>query len=235
MKLKVLFLILGFLLLFLPFSSAQEQKIDVNIDIITYEIKDVYVVGDFFYYKINLTNTGIGIINDTVTISVVNPSGVLIGFPQTEKLFMEPHSSILIIAKGGKGNETAAFPFDVQGDYKIEINSTQPIDFNRTDERFYIRQNQHFNYSFDVMPRWQHTLWKNTEEASQKIIEANQKLLNLTGGLVNLTGDLVNLTKDLSEATIRMENATKSVERASWIMAFVAVITLIIAYKTYKK
>ena len=51
MKLKVLFLILGFLFLFVPFSFAQEQKVDVNLEIIPHEIRDAYVVGDCFYYK----------------------------------------------------------------------------------------------------------------------------------------------------------------------------------------
>lgn len=52
MKLKDLFSIIVLLFLFIPLSLAQqEQKVDVNIEIITYEIKDAKVVGDFFIIK----------------------------------------------------------------------------------------------------------------------------------------------------------------------------------------
>ena len=217
MKLKVLFLILGFLFLFVPFSFAQEQKVDVNLEISPHEIQDAYVVGDRFYYEINFTNTGIEIINDTFTISVFNPSRSLIDFPKTHEILIEPNSSMLISAKGARENETAIFPFDTSGDYKIEIKSTKPIDFYRwfivEEDKRYIRQNKKFNYFFDVMPRWQYNLWKDTEEANQKIIEANQKLLDLT---------------------IDLKEATNSMETATWIMVLVAFFTSLIAYKTYK-
>jgi hypothetical protein len=224
MKLKVLFLILGFLFLFVPFSFAQEQKVDVNLEISPQEIRDAYVVGDCFYYKINFTNTGIEIINDTFTISVFNPSRSLIDIPRTYNISIEPNSSRWIIAKGDGENETAIFPFDTRGDYKIEIKSTKPIDFYRwfivEEDKKYIRQNKKFNYFFDAMPRWQYNLWKDTEEANQKIIEANQKLLDLT---------------------IDLNKATKSMERATWIMVIVAFFTLCVAiisgyvaYKAYK-
>ena len=150
MKLKVLFLILGFLFLFIPFSFAQEQKVDVNLEISPQEILDAYVVGDRFFYKINFTNTGIEIINDTFTISVFNPSRSLIDIPRTYEILIEPNSSRLIIAKGDGENETAIFPFDTRGDYKIEIKSTKPIDFYRwfivEEDKRYIRQNDKSEY-----------------------------------------------------------------------------------------
>ena len=174
MKLKVLFLILGFLFLFIPFSFAQEQKVDVNLEISPQEIQDAYVVGDYFYYEINFTNTGIEIINDTFTISVFNPSRSLIDFPKTHVILIEPNSSMLISAKGARENESAIFPFDTSGDYKIEIKSTKPIDFYRwfivEEDKRYIRQNKKFEYFFDVMPRWRYNLWKDTEEANQKLV-----------------------------------------------------------------
>ncbi|MHA1829292.1 MAG: hypothetical protein ACTSX6_11685 [Candidatus Heimdallarchaeaceae archaeon] len=218
-----IWIFVSFIVVFFLSSSLvfAEQKLDVHLKIITYEIQDAYVVGDSFYYIINFTNTGNETINDTFTISIFNPSRNLIDSPRKYKIFVKQNKSELIIAKGGKENETAAFPFDTSGDYKLELNATKLIDFYRWIQiregnflyKRYIRQNKNFNYFFDVMPHWQYNLWKSSEEANQKVIEANQKLLNLT---------------------VDLNNATQSMKTASWIMVIVAGITLFIAYKTYK-
>jgi len=208
MKLRYLVLIVVFFSPFVTFTCAQEQKIDVELDIFTYEINDAYVVGDFFYYEINFTNTGTEIIDDTFTISVFDPSGNIMDIPMNYEILIEPNGSYEITAKGGKENETAIFPFDTAGDYKIEINSTKSIDFYRWIfyNTTYIRQNKNFKYFFDVMPQWQYMLWKNTELANQKTIEANQRLINLSS--------------DLNTAT--------------WIIVTASVLMVVIAYKTYK-
>ena len=149
MKYKVSFVIVCFLLLSIQITSAQVQKLDVNVEIVTYEIKDAYVVGDSFYYNITFTNRGSEPINDTFTISISNPSRILIDRPRNYEIHLKPNESRVITAEGGKENETAVFPFDTSGDYKIEIKSTKPIDFYRwittKEGTFFIRQNKNFH------------------------------------------------------------------------------------------
>lgn len=217
MKLKYLFLLIVGLLFCTAVATADEQKVNVNMKIITYEIENVNVVGDSFYYKINFTNIGNWTVSDNITISVFNPSRNLLAPPETYEIVLKPSDSKAVIAKGGKENETAIFPFDTSGDYKIEINSTMGIDFyrwlviNKGNRIYtsYIRQNKNFNYFFDVMPRWQYNISESTEEANRKVIEANQKLLDLT---------------------ININNATQSMKTATWVMLGVAIISLIIAF-----
>lgn len=203
-RLKSLFRIIPFIvvLLMCNFSTYAEQRIDVDIQIKSYEVQDAFVVGDFFYYWINLTNTGSEVINTTFDISLFSPSRVLIEIPRFYQENIEPSNSVIIEAKGGKANETALFPFDFQGDYMITLSSNIPIDLYRQIEirksemitRRYIRQNTILTYYFDVMPRWQYTLWKNSESANNKAFEANEKLLSLTIDLKDLTADLKKLT-----------------------------------------
>ena len=126
MKLRYSVLIVAIFLQFVTFACAQEQKVDIELDVISYEINDAHVVGDFFYYKINITNIGTEIINDTFTISVFNPSGNLLD-SRNYTVLIEPNGSREITAEGGKKNETAIFPFDTAKNYKIEINSKKPI------------------------------------------------------------------------------------------------------------
>lgn len=214
---RVMFLVFLFFLS-LSLSSAQEQKVDIVLEIKTDEIQDACVVGDSFHYKINLTNTGTEIINDTFRISVFNPSRNLIE-SRKYTIVIEPNNSKLIVAEGGKKNETAVFPFDTRGDYKIEVSATKLIDFYRwVKEGRYVRQTKKLNYFFDVMPRWEYNSWKSSEEANQKSMIANQKSIEANQKLLDLTIDL--------------KNATESMETATWIMVTVAVITLSVAVIT---
>lgn len=203
-RLKLLFKVIPFIvvLLICTFSTYAEQRIDVDIQIKPYEIQDAFVVGDFFYYRINLTNTDSEVINTTFNISLFSPSRALIEASRFYPENIEPNNSIIIEAKGGKSNETALFPFDFEGDYMITLSANMPLDLYRqieikTDKTIthrYTRQNIIFKYYFDVMPRWQYTLWKNTETANNKVFEANEKLLSLTIDLKDLTADLKKLT-----------------------------------------
>lgn len=214
MKLRYLVLIVAIFLQFVTFACAQEQKVDIKLDVISPEINDAHVVGEFFYYTINITNRGTGIINDTFTISVFNPSGNLLD-SRNYTVLIEPNGSHNITAKGGKENETAIFPFDTAGDYKIEINSTKPIDFYQwvSDHTRYIRQPKNFKYFFDVMPRWQYDLSISSELANQKIIT---------------------LTTELNTATQSMLSATEKMVIIAICTSIIAFWTSIIAYITYK-
>ena len=63
------------------------------------------------------------------------------------------------------------------------------------------------------MPEWQYKLFIEEKTAAEKVQEANQKLLDLN---------------------IELEDATISIKRATWIMFWVALLALYIAYKNYK-
>jgi hypothetical protein len=208
------------MLLILPLALA-EKKVDVEVNILTYEIKDYFVVGDSFYYNITLTNSGDEIINNTFEVSIYDSSKNQLNNPTKYDINLNLNESTDLLAKGGKENETAIFPFETSGNYRLDISATTPLDFYRWIEikedsyliRRYIRQNKDFVYIFDVMPRWQYNLYKSSEEANQKIIQTNDKILTLTDD---------------------MNKATQSVKTATWFMLAIAIFTAFIAYKSYK-
>ena len=223
---KILLLtVISFFFLF-NFSSivnAQEIKVNISISINPYEIKDAYVVGDSFFYEINLTNDINETIDDKFVVSVYNPKGELLDIPREYILSLNSTQTHTIIAKGGKKekNETAALPFDTAGDYRINIHSTKQINFYRwfivNEQGYsmlkYIRWEQSFNQTFDVMSRGQYNIWKQTEKANDKVIEANDRLLNLTI-------DIKTLTDDMNKATQGMRVVTN-------IVLFVAFLTFL--------
>ncbi|ODS39841.1 hypothetical protein BEH94_02900 [Candidatus Altiarchaeales archaeon WOR_SM1_SCG] len=229
MKLKKLFLITMFLLLFANICFAQEQKVDVDITIVSHEIKDAYVVGDSFWYKVEFTNIGIGIINDNFNISVFNPSGNLID-SRNYDILLEPNESKTINSTGGKKGEVAAFPFDTNGDYKMEIKSKKLIDFYRwfdvktgkSTYRSYNRQPMTFKYYFDVMPRWQYDLWKDTKEINKEMLDATEEMNDATKKSLKLTEELDKVTKEVNDAT-------KNIEYATYAMLVVAFVTLFVS------
>jgi hypothetical protein len=217
---KVAISILLFFIFFSVSINAEELKLNINLDIITYEFPDAKVVGDSFYYKINLTNTGNASVVDNFTVSIFNPQLKLIEQPQIYEKTINPNESVEIKAFGGRANETAVLPFDTYGDYKLVITSTKNIDFYRIIEytkngyiyRNYLRYPIEFSFSFDVMPKWQYDLWKETKNVNEKVLEANQKLINLT---------------------IDLENATEQIKNATYVMLFVAVMAFGIAFIDY--
>lgn len=233
MKIQNLFFILIFLLLFIPLSYAQEQQVNVDIEINTHETQDAKVVGDAFYYSIKFTNTGAERIDTIFNLSIFNPSKHLI-HSSTRLIILEPNNSKVITVTGALENETAAFPFDTSGDYKIEIKAREPIHIyrwftveeNGVTLQKYIRQNTTFNYFFDVMPRWEYEIWKSTKEANQKIIDANTEL-------IKANKKLLNLTTDLNESSKNMQNATNAMFWVAVITASIAAITAYVAFKTY--
>ena len=76
-----------FIVLLLPNSTlAENPKLNIFINVNTSEYLDAFVVGDHFYYKINLTNPTSERISDDFSISVYNPHGALI---ETTKNYKE--------------------------------------------------------------------------------------------------------------------------------------------------
>ena len=213
-----------FILLLLPnFALAENPKLDISIDISTYEYTDAFVVGDHFHYNINLTNPTSERISDDFSVGIYNPHGTLIEtIKRYENTSIEPGESVAIIAKGGYENETAVLPFNIAGDYKIVLESNKSIDFYKWDtvssitmgntitENIYIRLNKKFEYNFDVMPKWQYNLWKEEEKINKQSIDQNKKIL---------------------EATDDMNAATQAIKNATYAMFGVAIITLIVAIK----
>jgi len=195
----------------IQFVLSEELKLDVSIKIETYEYFDAFVVGDAFYYKINLTNPMSEEISDNFSVSVYNPRKELMEQPKVYEMLIEPNKSIEIILIGGRENETGILSFDTTGDYSLVLDATKSIEFYRHIKRKYMRFPKKFVFYFDVMPKWQYSLWR--EEAN-----LNQKMLDLTKG-----------TK---EATIDMNSATKIIKTATNVMKWVAIITLGVAIIT---
>ena len=203
-------------------AMADNLELNISVDIIAHEYTDAFVVGDFFYYRINLTNPMSEKISDNFSVSVFNPADALIEpMKNYNDISIESGQSIEIIAKGGYENETATFPFDVAGDYKIMLESTKPIDFyrwvevgsqNGYKEYRFVRINKKYVYYFDVMPKWQYNLWKEEEKINEQSLDLSQKMFEITN--------------DMGEATQEMKNATQYILGATLIMLIVAIFTL---------
>lgn len=220
-----------FIVLLLPNSTlAENPKLNISVNISTYEYADAFVVGDHFYYKINLTNPTTERISDDFSISVYNPHGALIETMKNHKeISIEPGESVEIISKGRYENETAIFPFEIAGDYKIVLESNKSIDFYRWvrvssitgDKKIiqdnFVRRNKKFEYYFDVMPKWQYNLWKEEEKINKQSIDLNNKILQ-----INI---------DMDKATQDMNTATKNIELATFVMLAVSLIMLFVATK----
>lgn len=210
-----------FIILLLPNSALAENPIlEINVSIKTYEYADAFVVGDFFYYEIILNNPTDKKISDEFSISIYNPHDVLATRDEVE-ISIEPgefHKIVAISGHNNETNETAAFPFEIAGDYKIVFESNQSIDFRRLfrvrgDDKIihrYVRLSNKFEYYFDVMPKWQYNFWKEEEKISKQSIDLNKKML---------------------EATKDMNTATNTIKWATYIMVFVSIMTLIAARK----
>ena len=226
-----LIIIVFILLLFPNTAIAELSRLNISIEIEPYEYKDALVVGDSFYYIINLTNPMSETIYSDFSVSIYNPVNVLIESTRNytgQKI--EPYESIEIIAKGGYDNETAIFPFDIAGVYKIEFKSTKPIEFYKIisysgrNETGYIRTPLESVYYFDVMPSWQYHLWKEEEQINKQSLDLSQKMYEINT-------DIDTVTKEMNQATQDMNNATKNIEKATYGMIGVAIISLFVALK----
>ena len=203
-------------------AFAQNKGLDINIQIIGHEIKDAYVVGDNFNYIINLTNKGNESVNDSFIVTVFNPPREIVSGPKEYYREIEPNTAVSIKYELRNGTEVIAIPFDIHGDYKIWINSTQQIDFYRRYayeeggriHQGYNRQTKSYEYCFDVMPRWEYALWKKKEEVNNKIIKSNEELRKINE-------DMRDINRDLANDTITMKNATI-------IILFVSLINLLV-------
>ena len=230
-------IIIVFILLLFPNSAIAElPRINISIDIQTREYQDAFVVGDTFYYKINLTNPMTETIYSDFSVSIYNPANVLIESTRNytgQKI--EPNKSIEIVAKGGYINETAAFPFDIAGDYRIVLESSKSFDFYRNMELNYVWENKTIPYTsyvrtsgyfvkyFDVMPSWQYHLWKEEEKINMQSLDLSQKMYEINT-------DIDTITKEMNQATQDMNKATKNIEKATYGMVVVALISLFVAY-----
>lgn len=238
-------IILFFILLLFPNSAIAElPRINISIDIQTREYQDAFVVGDTFYYKINLTNPMTETIYSDFYVSIYNPANVLIESTRNytgQKI--EPSKSIEIVAKGGYINETAAFPFDIAGDYKIIVESSKYFDFYRNIELNYVSGNEtiqynmyvrtpiKFVYYFDVMPSWQYNLWKEEEKINMQSLDLNQKMYDINSDIDTITKEMNMATQEMNIVTKQMNESTQDMKRATYVMLVVAFISLYFAWK----
>lgn len=225
----------SFLIILLLVSPvlAQEQNVIINFDINQRKFLDNYVVGDSFSYNISLRNVGNATFNDTFNVTVSDPTGV----PIDSRLFhliLEPNITKIITPKGGKENETAAILFKIQGPYVISIESYNfTVNFREDTRVFlddvryydtYIRQPKKFEFPFDVMPKWQYDLWKDSQKENENILQSTESLKGSTDNLYKSSEETSNLTESLKNYTV-----------ALFILTFVMVMITLIDSKNLDK
>ena len=226
---KIIFTVIALLFMLNMAHAMEEYNLSVDIDIKPYVYEDANVVGDSFYYRIILTNNvsynESYNVSDIFTVSVYNPKGELIeDGPRPYNRTIMHNKTIEIIAKGGPGTKTAAFPFDTSGDYKIVLSSANNyINFYRwlSDGRW-VRMSYRYNYSFDVMPKWQYNLLKEEQKLINKSQEINEQNLNVSIENRNFAQNMTDVTEDMLLATKRML-------RVSIMTLIVAGITLAVS------
>ncbi|MCK5040565.1 MAG: hypothetical protein KAR87_06370 [Candidatus Aenigmarchaeota archaeon] len=225
---KIIFTVIALLFMLNMAHATEEYNLSVDIDIEPYVYKDANVAGDSFYYRIMLTNNmsynESYNVSDIFTVSVYNPKGELIEKPRIYNRTINLNETIKIIAKGGLGTETAAFPFDISGDYKIILNSTNNyINYYRwlNDDRW-LRMPNRFNYYFDVMPKWQYDLWKEEQDFINKSYE-------ITGQNLDINIENRNLAQEMKEGTDKMYNVTEDMREATIVMKWVSILTFFVA------
>ena len=230
-----LIIIVFILLLFPNIAIAEIQKLNVSIEIKPIVYYDAFVVGDGFNYKINLTNPMSETIYADFFVSIYNPNNVLIESTRNHSgKTIEPGKSIELIGNGGINNELAAFPFEIAGDYKIVLESSKFFDYYRNMKIYregynyttYVRTRVKFMYYFDVMPKWQYTLWKEEKEINMHSLDLSQKMYEITTNIDNVT-------KEMNQATQEMNEVTKEMNKATDTMLDVAILTFGIAFLTF--
>jgi hypothetical protein len=226
---KIAFALLCFLSLISLISAEQNIGVDVSIlprGVISTEYN---VVGDYFSFMINLANNNSEFYNDKISVEIVAPGNRSLNLEPTSYIYsgdsvsviynipsynisMGPssHYEIIPYINSTKDKDMSIWSFDVAGDYYIKICSenSQTL-FKKTytyktgslTSSNYVYFPHCFNSYFSVMPQWQYQLFQDQSVAAKKTEEANQKLLDLN----------------------------VSLERATWIMLFVAVVTLFVA------
>ena len=163
------------LLLFFPIISAELDKgITIEFKINNYGLystpfnlipEDYHIVGRFFYYTINFTANEE--ISDDITIFVISPNNKTIHSEKTN-LSLKKGESYTYIPKSKDNEGVLALPFDLAGDYKVEICSANRNRFYRQFPKIYTQNNGRvisiwedicFHTYFDVMPHWQYKLY----------------------------------------------------------------------------
>ncbi len=230
---KKILLFLIILFMFVPFVSAYKNIfIDINIQPQGVISTEYNTVGDIFNYNISLKNNSTELINQSFQIALTFPENqtlenTILWYNLT--LEQGETKSIIPYINLSKNNDTYIWPFETEGNYKIEICSDSitrflknyNLDLNvhrkATSYYYYMKCFPHY---FSAMPEWQYKLFQEESAAAKKVQEANQKLLNLN---------------------IELGGATQSMKTATWIMvggailtSIVAILTSIIAYRSYK-
>ncbi|MFH1365039.1 MAG: hypothetical protein ABIH28_00450 [archaeon] len=234
MKIKLFFTI-AFCMILLSHSvlAITDIGIDLSINPSGVISKDYNVVGDLFTYNLTLFNNNSETFNDTLTIKIMAPDNKSIAFgDETNYIFSgsgvqiirSPLQHFISIPSGSyeslipyinlsENKDTKIWPFDVAGDYSMEIcssdfNTKFVRTFNSPYGKTYYYYYHCINYYFSVMPEWQYKLFNEEKAAAEKTKEANQKLLDLN---------------------LQVENATQIIKNATIMMLIVAIITLYVA------
>ena len=227
-------IIIVFILFLIPnFAIAELSRVNVSVDILPYEYPDTFVVGDRFYYIINLTNPTNETIYSDFSVSIYNP--VNVESTRNYTRIIESGKSIDIVAIGEDIDEKAIFPFDIAGVYKIKIKSTKPIQFYKlisyvgSNQTGYIRTPLESIFYFDVMPSWQYHLWKEEEKINKQSLDLSQKMYDITTNIDNVTKEMNQATQEMNIVTKQMNQATQDMNGATTKMLIVALISLTVA------
>lgn len=183
------------------------DEVDINIDIqprgpTSFEYN---IVGDIFSYYITLTNDYNSEINKDFQVCIktiyISKCKSFLGVK------IEP-GQLKVLTPNQTEDLIDIFPFESIGTYSIEISSQDIIFYKKYDvenKRYFIKYYNFYSEYFDSMPKWQYELFQKEYDAASKTKEANEKLLELN---------------------INLDRATNSMLWVSWLMFFVAVISL---------
>lgn len=194
-------------LLDLPEGANCYKCLQIDIDIKPTEGSKDYFVGDYFYYEIDLTNLGEETINSNFHVRILSPNGENV--EGSDRAFsdktIEKNSSILLKPESsvGPGVKVSVYSFDMSGPYRLEISSSDNVQFYR----FYyfengrcknfVRYSQNYTYIVDVMPSWQ----KNFQDF---LYDATEETKDMTEGAAKIAQTTKNYTWIILVATIIM-------------------------------
>jgi len=113
-------------------------------------------IGGFFSYKIYVKNVGASKINDTVYVTVYNPTGEFADGKDIYHIDLNYGEECVLYPKfPGRKSEHKIFEFNWPGTYKITFSSKTDVNFFRCVGKSFIHYNNSIQHSFDPMPSWQ--------------------------------------------------------------------------------
>jgi len=197
-----LFLILLASSLLSGLSHQREDGVDIKFKVINYGVfpndytvipENYHIVGDFFAYEIFFeTNQDV---SDTIFIKITDPNEEII-HKTTHQLDLTKGENESFIPHGLKGDDIIALPFNLEGDYMIEVCSSNDLIFYRPFTKLYtshsgisssVWQSPCTQYFFGVMSQSDYYVNKEQKEQIERNINQSNIMIKFTKWIFSLT------------------------------------------------